>query len=111
MDVIISAIIVGFLTSVILGAVFSFFKGFRKFKAQELEKRHKEMTVVLRVDEVEFAGEKLFLVFDYPNNKFLTQGSVTDVKQYIDSKLSRKNVFLLSDDGETMALLKSAEIS
>ena len=110
MDVIVTAIIIGFLVVTPIKVAMDFAKKYRKFAREELEQQVTNNTLTIRVDEVKIDGQEdpLILVFNALNGKFVTQGSADDIKKFIVERCKNKSVFLLAND--TVILLKPAEI-
>lgn len=112
MDVIITAILIGFVVWVPFKFVGSFLKNYRKFKEAEIATYIKNNNLFVRVEEVTVAStdEKLFLIFNAETGKFITQGSIPEIKNYLTTQFKAKTIFLAADDG-TIVPLKPADIA
>jgi len=109
--VIFTAIAIGFVFSIVVKPFVLFFRNYRKFHAAEVATRQKQSTVTVRIDEIlQPNTESLVLLFDYSNNKFLTQGTTTEVAAFIKEKFKTKNVFVTLPDGSDSRLIKPAEL-
>ena len=111
MDVIVTAILIGFIVWVPFKFLSSFLKNYRKFKEDEIVKYVKNNNVFVRVEEVTVAttNDTLFLIFNAETGKFITQGSIPEIKEYLNTKFKSKSVFLAADDG-TIVPVKPADI-
>ena len=111
MDVIVTAILIGFIVWVPFKFLSSFLKNYRKFKEDEIIKHVKNNNVFVRVEEVTVSttNDKMFLIFNAETGKFITQGSIPEIKEYFNTKFKTKSVFLAADDG-TIVPVKPADI-
>ena len=111
MDVIITAIIIGFLASFPISFVAAVLRKKREIESCNSATRVNDTTLTIQIDEVPIEGqEKLILVFDVLNGKFITQGSIDEVTEYLKTKFKTKTIFLLASDRSTLTLLKPAEL-
>lgn len=111
MDVIITAIIVGFLASLPIKFVMLILKKRRELAQADLALKVNELTLTIRVDQVTYNGaDSLYLVFDAMTDKFVTQGTIAEVSAYLKAKFKTKSIFLIAADGSAISLLKPAEL-
>lgn len=111
MDVIVIAIIIGFLAWLPFKVISMFIQNFMMFKQIELAQRIVETTLMIRVDEIRYEDkENLLLVFNASDGKFITQGTIQEVSNYIKDRFKTKNVFLVASDDSEVHLLKPAEV-
>lgn len=110
MDVIVTAIIIGFLAWMPIKFIAMFWKNYTIFKKLEIAKRIVDSTMMVRIDEVKYEdNESLILVFNAVNDQFITQGTNKEVCEYIFNKFKTKNIFLVAADGSATQMLKPAE--
>ena len=110
MDVIITAIILGFIVWFPVKFIRDVLKNYKAYKKNEIEAYIKKTHVFVRIEEVDLPKEeKLFLIFNAETGKFITQGSIPEIKSFLNSKYKAKNVYLAAEDGSIVPL-KPAEI-